>query len=249
MMNITHSIAHPQTHKSKGFTIIELLVVIFVVALLAGIIVAALGGSRERAVEVRGVSNLRQLSLGINMTIAEQGTGRLRVRSSGEGSGPQEYHLWSVQLERRFGIAREVFFCDMTPHGLDDINASRTVWAFRTAWGLNQTPQVTWHKSRAEGEWEVADLYLSTLESAGKTLMLGSVLNHEGRGRHSIDLLGTGSGNHSGSIQLRYRDRAAAAFFDGHVALLDAQEVANLGFTAAYGKTNDDVIALPSPQD
>ncbi len=59
--------------KQKGFTLIELLVVIAVIGMLASIILVSLGPARARARDARRISDVRQMSLALEIEATDGG--------------------------------------------------------------------------------------------------------------------------------------------------------------------------------
>ncbi len=66
-------------HAHKGFTIVELLVVISIIALLIGILLPAIGKARDKARTTTSVSNLRQLAVAHNAYAGDWGDAQLSL--------------------------------------------------------------------------------------------------------------------------------------------------------------------------
>src|SRR5690348_12382014 len=86
--------------KRRGFTLIELLVTIVIIAILAGLLLAAVAKAKAKAYSAQCLGNLRQLALGFKMGVDEDGGG-----FTWRGSGPEGLKDWASEGQGRWWIS------------------------------------------------------------------------------------------------------------------------------------------------
>ncbi|HEY0009658.1 MAG TPA: prepilin-type N-terminal cleavage/methylation domain-containing protein [Tepidisphaeraceae bacterium] len=94
-------LAHP-SRRRNGFTLVELLVVIGIIALLISILIPTLNQARQQAKKVQCLSNLRQLGIATSMYLVEsKGVFPQPFNDTGLGSATvQGQCLWFNALDR-----------------------------------------------------------------------------------------------------------------------------------------------------
>ncbi len=87
----------------RGFTLVELLVVVSIIALLIGILLPSLGGARDSARSVACMANMRSLSM-VTLMYAEDSDGELprSGHSAGFGSLPWAAVMYEPLTDRPF---------------------------------------------------------------------------------------------------------------------------------------------------
>ncbi|MDF3128456.1 type II secretion system protein [Kiritimatiellaeota bacterium B1221] len=101
----------------RGFTLIEMLVVIAILALLISLVVPAVSKSLKRGQELGCLSNLRQLGQALVMYASDH---KSQLPKYQDANG-----YWDEKVEKYLGDEAGVFVCPMDPYLSSDDSATR----------------------------------------------------------------------------------------------------------------------------
>jgi prepilin-type N-terminal cleavage/methylation domain-containing protein/prepilin-type processing-associated H-X9-DG protein len=208
----------------EGFTLVELLVVIGIIALLIAILLPALNKARQAAQAASCLSNLRQLGLSAQM-YANANNGYVYLRREGGGTNPNHESYVGAFLETKVLPTRSnVLVCP--------VDAPFRYEADRMVYGVDYMTEDSKTYPRLKlphpGHEALANYRkLNKVREPVKRIFVADSWNGTRQDYQLSHFPGSGP-------VLRHAKRCQAVFWDGHAAAVDPVDLRRAGFPKAY---------------
>jgi len=246
------------TSRRGGFTLVELLIVIAIIAALVGVLLPGLSGVRQMAMSTACKSNLRAIGLGIK-SYAGMNRGLYPPLADwrqwptvywwGENGTPPDFARGPLvgYLDNEAGIEDGLFECPAQPWGTyvpqGATPGPTTTYGYN---GYYLCPRATpgWASSIGHRPWRTSE----SVKDPGKVFMVADTLMAWGRGVVSNNCLldppwtfsrGRWTENRFTTLCFRHMGRANVCFADGHVeSVLPTRLVDAEAMTGYVGESN-----------
>lgn len=215
-------------HRTAAFTLIELLAAVAVVAVLAGLLVPLVGGTRDRALQSKCLGQLRSTYLAAQLYTAEN-NGQIVPGSIRDESTDADAELWSVRLVPYFNEENNAksarFAC---PKWRSDAT-SKT--AYNWGYAMNVTPGFEGAASTSDQKAVSVITHKTNGTATGRTFLF-SAITHQSRrlffcDSHQWHVRGQHieQNNQLSAYDRHGRNRCNVVFFDGHMETLTPRGV------------------------